>query len=105
MTVQFFIVVLGVATVLLSCWAAHKFHVIRNRRSKDSRRLSTAITLQLLGEAVIGMGTLAFSIAAATGWLHDWSDNLQSCIRFIMFFCTSSTTYHLLRTSVTLEGE
>jgi len=64
-----------------------------------------ALTFQLIGEAVIGLGTLTFSVGAATGWLQDWSEDTQSAIRFVMFASTSATTYHLVKTCESLKGE
>jgi len=86
---------LGVATVILSVYAAFVFGGIKAKH--DAEHVSKAICYQLFGEAVIGVGTLIFAIAAHFGWLDEWSQALQSSIRFCMFFATSATTYHLVK--------
>lgn len=99
-----FIFVMGVATVVLSIWAAGIF-LKHGTRTEESGRLCVALTLQLIGEAVIGMGTVSFAMAAHFGWLPNWPIELQSLIRFIMFFATSTTTLHLVYTVNTLRSE
>ena len=89
------IMAMGIATVVLSIVVACDFWFIAKRLGRPSRRLTTALSLQLFGECVIGLGTLTFSIAAHEGWLEHWSVDLQSAIRFAMFFATSATTIHL----------
>lgn len=89
------IISLGVATVVLSVYAAYVFGSIKTKH--DAEHVSKAICYQLIGEAVIGLGTLIFAIGAHFGWLDDWSEVTQSSIRFCMFFATSSTTYHLVK--------
>lgn len=90
--------IMGVATVLLSLTVGAIFF----RRScgfqpGQSKAFSAALGWQLVGEAVIGFGTLLFTIAAHYDWLNEWSINTQSAIRFVMFFATSLTTWHLYR--------
>ena len=89
---------LGLITVVLSVLVARKFR----RYSKDldghSHKLSKAISWQLVGEAVIGFGTLIFATAAHFGWLTHWSIEVQSSLRSVMFLATSVTTIHLWRT-------
>ena len=90
---------LGVVTVVLSISVAFKFNNYRrNLPPSGARRLSTAISWQLVGEAIIGLGTLVFATAAHFGWLPDWSIMVQSGLRFVMFFATAITTWHLLKT-------
>lgn len=91
------IFVMGVATVILSLWASCMFSRY-NGGQDTSRRLTRALQLQLIGEAVIGLGTVAFACAAHFGWLDSWPIELQSGLRFIMFFATSTTTLHLVQT-------
>ena len=92
------ILALGFATVTLSCITAHYFykHHVRRPSKSGSGRLANAIKWQLLGEAVIGFGTVVFAFAAHFGYLSDWSIMTQSTLRFIMFIATSVTTLHLL---------
>jgi hypothetical protein len=89
---------LGSITVVLSIVVSWKFFKYRLSLDGKSKRLSTAISWQLLGEAVIGLGTLIFSAAAFLGVLNTWSIETQSFIRFVMFFATSATTIHLMAT-------
>lgn len=97
------IFILGVVTVFLSVAVAIKFYTYTRRLRAGSRKLSKAISWQLVGEAIIGLGTLVFSFAAHYGMLEHWSVEFQSAIRFLMFFATSATTYHLMKTLVYLE--
>lgn len=93
--ITFIIFGMGIITVVLSLLAAYKFNLFHNVLKGASKNLSKAIAWQLLGEAVIGFGTLAFSFAAYTGRLEHWSIETQSAIRFFMFFATAATTLHL----------
>jgi len=97
-TLTFLIFAMGIATVVLSVVVSIKFEKYHKRLGKQDQGLSRAISLQLVGEAVIGLGTLVFATAAHFGWLPNWSVQLQSYIRFVMFFATSWTTYHLYLT-------
>lgn len=86
-------------TVILSIAVALKFrHQSLKALSEDSSRLSSALAWQLVGEAVLGIGTLAFATAAHTGDLPDWSMEIQSTLRGVMFFAAGSTTLHLYQT-------
>lgn len=95
MIVTLTIFVLGIITVVLSIVVAAAFYVTSGHRS---RKLTLALTWQLIGEAVIGLGTLIFATAAHFGWLDHWSEATQSSIRLVMFLATSLTTVHLFRT-------
>lgn len=93
----YMIVVLGVATVVLSVFVAASFIAHHKRMQGDGKRLTASLVLQLLGEAVIGGGTTAFAIMAHTGHLENVSTEAQSVLRLGMFFCTATTTWHLWR--------
>lgn len=96
---------LGIATVLLSSRVAYRFHSYQKRMVGRPKKISKAISWQLLGEAVIGFGTLVFATAAHYGWLQHWPEIVQSSIRFCMFFATSATTWHLLKRLKDIESE
>jgi uncharacterized BrkB/YihY/UPF0761 family membrane protein len=87
----------GLLTVLLSLTVAIKF---RNQSLKavaeDSAKLSSA--WQLVGEAVLGLGTLVFATAAHFEVLPEWSTETQSAIRGVMFAAAGATTLHLYLT-------
>ena len=91
---------LGIITVFLSVVVAILFarRAVRFRPNSRNKEFSWALSLQLVGESVIGFGTLVFATAAHFGWLDDWSTSLQSLIRFVMFLATSITTVHLYKT-------
>lgn len=89
---------MGAATVFLSVAVAVAFNGQSGNLKGDSRKLSTSIAWQLVGEAMIGFGTLIFAVAAHQGWLIGWSLELQSSLRFLMLLATSLTTLHLFRT-------
>lgn len=91
----FLIVFMGAATVLLSITVAHKLSHRRGRTGVGLSRLSRALSWQLYGEAVIGMGTLTFALAEFSGHLDGWSAITSSALRGIMFAATSTTTLHL----------
>jgi hypothetical protein len=96
-TITLTIVLLGVSTVVLSAVAAIVFFRTHPKHSV-SKLLARALGWQLVGELIIGLGTLVFSVATWAGWLPVWPEYIKSGIRFAMFFATSSTTWHLLRT-------
>lgn len=93
------IYVLGLATVSLSLLVAFSFMRESTRINKlGAKRVTSALAWQLVGESVIGAGTLAFAYAAHTGNLVEWSLLKQSCLRLSMFLATSATTAHLYLT-------
>ena len=96
-TLTYTIVLLGTATVVLSIFVAVEFNFHRKNLQGDPKKLTRALQFQLLGEAVIGGGTLAFAMAAHMGYLSDWPVWFQSTLRLIMFFATSVTTLHLYK--------
>jgi hypothetical protein len=91
------IFVMGLVTVILSAVVATKFKGYSKDLDGHSRNLSRAISWQLVGEGIIGFGTLIFATAAHFGWLSSWPVEVQSGLRFIMFAATSATTIHLWR--------
>lgn len=95
--VTFFIFLMGMITVSLSVYACVCFNRFRCGLSEDAGSLSGALSWQLMGESVIGLGTLIFSIAEWTGYLAFWSVELKSFVRFVMFLATSITTFHLVK--------
>ena len=92
------IVVLGTATVILSCFVAFDFFKHHRRMTGTGKKLTHALMWQLLGEAVIGLGTLTFAVLAHTGQLQHISTNHQSLLRLALFLATAVTTWHLYRT-------
>ena len=99
------IFILGIMTVVLSILASYKFCGYRRKLQGSSKKLSNAISWQLAGEAVIGLGTLVFAWSAHMGWLVNWSIELQSGLRLIMFLATSLTTLHLMLVLIKMEKE
>lgn len=91
------IFILGLVTVVLSAVVATKFKGYSRDLDGHSHNLSKAISWQLVGEAIIGFGTLVFATAAHFGWLPNWPIEVQSALRFVMFVATSVTTLHLWR--------
>ena len=104
-TLTFIIVVMGAATVFLSVFVAVSFWRRRRHMSGDGKKLATSLHFQLMGEAVIGLGTLTFSILAWSNHLQAIPVEQQSMIRMIMFFATASTTAHLYRTVIKMSHE
>jgi uncharacterized membrane protein len=101
----FIIFVLGLITVVLSVIVSFKFNYYKKHLTGSARRLSSAVSWQLIGEAIIGFGTLIFAAAAFFDVLQHWSIELQSSLRFAMFFATSLTTIHLFRTLKTIAKD
>ena len=97
------IFILGVITVVLSIVASCKFCEYKKRLEGSSKVLSNAISWQLAGEAVIGIGTLIFATAAHYEVLPSWPIELQSMLRFVMFTATSLTTLHLMLVLIKME--
>lgn len=94
----FFIFVLGTITVVLSISVSFKFAKYKRAIHGKPSKLSNAVAWQLFGEAVIGLGTLVFSIAAFLGELQHWDIKVQSTLRLVMFLATGLTTIHLHNT-------
>lgn len=90
------ILLLGIATVLLSGYACRKFNIFRTGLKGKAAKLTNAVAWQLGGEAIIGLGTLVFALAEFLGYLSSWSYYLTSFLRFTMFIATSLTTLHLV---------
>ena len=89
------IILTGASTVCLSIYVATRFYRHKRKMHGDTKALTGALMYQLLGEAVIGLGTLLFAVAAHTGHLPKISIELQSTLRLLMFMATSFTTWHL----------
>ena len=94
----FGIFMMGFITVIISLVVAYKFNYFKNHLGGKPKKLARAVAWQLLGEAVIGLGTLIFATAAFFDVLSNWSVGVQSALRFAMFFATSVTTVHLMLT-------
>jgi len=93
------IYVLGLATVTLSLLVAFSFMRESTKINKlGAKRMTSALAWQLVGEAAIVAGALAFAYAAHTGALAEWSILKQSTLRLSMFLATSATTAHLYLT-------
>ena len=97
-TVTILILILGVATVALSLYASYTFAQHTTGVGSGKSRLSHALMWQLYGEAVIGAGTVIFSLASHYGVLSSWPLDLQSMLRLVMFTATAVTTVHLVKT-------
>jgi hypothetical protein len=89
---------MGSATVILSCYVAYEFFGHHKKMSGSGKQLTKALMWQLVGEAIIGLGTLMFAVAAHTGHLSNIALEFQSLLRFCLFFATALTTWHLYRT-------
>lgn len=94
-SLTFVIFFLGALTVLLSCWVAYVFWRRHQTMKGDGKKLAQAMYFQLVGEAMIGLGTLVFATLAWQGHLPNVPVEVQSGLRFIMFFATAITTAHL----------
>ena len=94
-TLTFVIFTMGAMTVVLSCWVAFVFWRRHKHLRGDGKSLAQAMYFQLIGEACIGAGTLTFATLAWQGHLPNISIEVQSGLRFIMFFATAVTTAHL----------
>jgi len=71
----------------------------------DGRRLTGALVFMLVGEAILGLGTLCFAIAAHTGHLPHIPIQIQSAARLLMFAATSITTLHLFMVIMNLDED
>ena len=99
------IVLMGAATVTLSVYVALRFFVKHVSMRGDGRRLTGALVFMLTGEAILGLGTLAFAIAAHTGHLPHIPIEAQSAARLLMFGATSLSTLHLFMVIMKLDDE
>lgn len=94
-TLTFIIFTMGAMTCVLSMWVAIVFKRRHSNMRGDGRQLAHAMYWQLLGEFIIGLGTLVFATLAWQGHLPNISIEVQSLLRFVMFFATAITTAHL----------
>ena len=104
-TITGIIFTLGLITVLLSIYSCIKFDRFSQNLSHSASRLSEAISWQLAGEAIIGLGTLTFATAEFFGYLSEWSIHTTSTLRFIMFIATATTTLRLVRVINSLNNK
>jgi len=94
-SITLIIVLMGLLTVVLSILVAADFHRQTKGLYGSTKLLSRALSLQLVGEAIIGGGTLFFALAAHFGYLPHLDGSIQAAIRMFMFLATSITTLHL----------
>lgn len=92
------IFVMGFLTVCYSLIASYKFNLYKKKLEGKSRKLTKSISFQLIGEGILGLGTLIFALGAYMGWLPEWDTYIQSSLRFFMFFASFITTRHLINT-------
>ena len=105
-SLTFMITLLGSATVVLSAYVAISFFIQNIKmRNGDGRRLTRALTWMVLGELVLGVGTLCFAVLAHTQHLPMIPVEVQSIARLIMFGATSLTTLHLFVVISNLSDE
>lgn len=97
------IVVMGLATVILSVFVAYKFKQQAKHLANGSGKLSTALMWQLVGEAMLGAGTTIFAILAYKEVLPDVPVIIQSAMRVFMFSASSLTTIHLFIVTSRIE--
>lgn len=94
-SLTFIIFSLGASTVFLSIWVASVFRSRFKKMRGDGRVLGRAIYFQLVGEFIMAAGTLVFSVLAWQNILQHVSIEIQSSLRFVMFFATATTTFFL----------
>ena len=104
-SLTFMIALLGSATVALSAYVAISFFVQHITMRGDGKRLTRALTWMVLGELVLGVGTLCFAVLAHTQHLPMIPVEVQSIARLIMFGATSLSTLHLFMVISTLSDD
>ena len=104
-SLTYMIVLMGAATVTLSVYVALRFFIKHINMRGDGRRLTGALVFMLAGEAILGLGTLAFAIAAHTGHLPHVPIEVQSAARLLMFGATSLSTLHLFMVIMQLDED
>jgi hypothetical protein len=104
-SLTFMITLLGSATVGLSAFVAVRFFIQHITMRGDGKRLTRALTWMVLGELVLGVGTLCFAILAHTQHLPMIPVEVQSIARLIMFGCTAASTLHLFMVISTLSDD
>ena len=102
-SLTFFIVLLGLSTVVLSIFVALQFRRQARHLKGGGSHLSRSLMWQLMGEGVLGLGTLAFSVLAYMNKLEHVPVYAQSILRLLMFAVTSLTTIHLYLTTLRLS--
>ena len=104
-SLTFMITLLGSATVALSGYVAVRFYIQHITMKGASRRLTRALTWMVLGELVLGVGTLCFAVLAHTQHLPMIPVEVQSIARLLMFGATSLSTLHLFMVISRLDDE
>ena len=102
-SLTFLIVLLGTATVFLSVFVALSFREQAKHMRGGGFHLSRSLMWQLIGEGVLGLGTLGFAVLAYMGKLDQVPVYAQSILRLLMFLVTSLTTVHLYLTTSRLS--
>ena len=97
------IVFAGTSTVVLSVFVAVKFKQQASHLHGGSKKLSKALMWQLIGEALLGAGTLAFAVLAYLNLLPTVPVFVQSAMRLFIFSASGLTTVHLYLTTTRLN--
>ena len=97
------IVMLGTSTVVLSIFVAAKFKQQASHLHGGSKKLTKALMWQLIGEALLGAGTLAFAVLAYLNLLPAVPVAVQSAMRLFIFSASGLTTIHLYLTTTRLN--
>jgi len=97
-TIELATIALGVASVCLSLVIALRFRRIK-------MRLSNALVLNLLGEAVVGLSTIVFALASFFDMYADLSIATVTSLRWIIFLGNVLPSVLLLRAVGEIENE
>lgn len=92
----FFIMAAGALTGYCSIHSAIYFFKVKQKIHGVFGRFFLALFFALVGEFLVVVGTMAFSIAEHVGCLDHWNVYLKSFIRFFMFTASGTTTLYLL---------
>lgn len=97
------IVLLGTSTVVLSIFVAAKLKKQARHLHGGSKKFTKALMWQLIGEALLGAGTLAFAVLAYLNLLPAVPVVVQSAMRLFIFSASGLTTIHLYLTTTRLN--
>jgi hypothetical protein len=97
------IVIFGTATVFLSVFVAFSFYKQSRNLHGDGSKLSKSLAFQLIGEAILGLGTTVFALLAYMELLPKVPLFIQSMIRLFLFSATALTTIHLYIVTTRME--
>ncbi len=94
-SVELVLLTMSAGSAAFSYYSFARFRRYAFKLDGHARVLTSAISWQILGEAIFLTVSVIFSMAEMTGHMQEWSYALKFWIRFTMFMLTFITTHNL----------